>query len=194
MEHDSRVDQPRLEMPLAQGCRLFITILYVLILFFLIASIMILLIALNRSGRFALLSAFFGALLYCTLTLPKVLFSLRKVSLVQHQARDSTAGMHTRIMTRRPTTVRGALGGLLLFSLLGTAAYVGLHFLPDQGPVFALISGALGLFFCFSLFQVGGSVFGLFLIQRGRTRNASFEGHDGPPSKGQGHEADENIT
>ena len=185
MERESGVDQPWLEMPLAQGCRLFSMILYMLILFFLIACIMFLLIVLNRSGWFALLSAFFGALLYCTLTLPRVLFGMRQASLEQRQGRDSTAGIHARIRTRRPTTVRGTLGGLLLFSLLGTAAFVGLYFLPGQGPVFALISGILGLSFFFCLLQVGWSVLGLFLIQGGRARNASVEGHGAPPSDGE---------
>lgn len=190
MEHEAGGDQPRLEMSLAQGCRLFSMILYVLILFFLLACIMILLIALNRSGWFALLSGVFGALLYCTLTLPRVVFSMRQASLAQRQARDGTAGMHARRTTRRPTTVRGTLGGLLLFSLLGTAAFVGLYFLPGQGPVFALISGVLGLSFFFCLLQISGSVLGLFLIHRGRARNASFEGHAAPPSNG-GEEAGE---
>src|SRR6266487_1425520 len=184
MEHEVGVDQPRLNMSLAQGCRLFGRILYVLILFFLLACIMILLIVLNRSGWFALLSGFFGALLYCTLTLPRVLLSMRHASLAQSKARDGTAGMHARRTTRRPTKVRGALGGLLLFSLLGTAAIVGLYFLPGQGPVFALISGILGLSFFFCLLQVGWSVLGLFLIQGGRARNASVEGHGAPPSDG----------
>jgi len=78
MEHEVGVDQPRLNMSLAQGCRLFGRILYVLILFFLLACIMILLIVLNRSGWFALLSGVFGALLYCTLTLPRVVFRIWK--------------------------------------------------------------------------------------------------------------------
>jgi len=190
MEHEVGVDQPRLNMSLAQGCRLFGRILYVLILFFLLACIMILLIVLNRSGWFALLSGVFGALLYCTLTLPRVVFRMRQASLAQRQARDGTAGMHARRTIRRPT-VRGTLGGLLLFSLLGTAAFVGLYFLPGQGPVFALISGVLGLSFFFSLFQVSMSVLGLVLIQRGRARNASLEGHGAPPSDGGEHEAGE---
>ena len=80
---------------------------------------------------------------------------------------------------------------LLLFSLLGTAAFVGLYFLPGQGAVFALISGVLGFSFFFSLFQVSGSVLGLVLIQRGRARNASLEGHDASPSDGGEHEAGE---
>ena len=78
MEHEVGGDQPRLNMSLAQGCRLFGRILYVLILFFLLACILILLIVLNRSGWFALLSGFFGALLYCTLTLPRVVFRIWK--------------------------------------------------------------------------------------------------------------------
>ena len=172
MEREARVDQPRLEMPLAQGCRLVSMILYVLILFFLIACIMILLIVLNRSGWFALLSALFGALLYCTLTLSGMLFGRRQASLGQPQGRDGAAGIHGRIAARRPTTLRGTLGRLLLFSFLGTAAIVGLYFLPSQGPLFALISGILGLSFFFCLLQVGWSVLGLFLIQRGRARNA----------------------
>ena len=194
MEHEVGGDQPHLNMSLAQGRRLFGLILSVLILFFLLACIMILLIVLNRSGWFALLSGVFGALLYCTLTLPRVVFRMRQASLAQRQARDGTAGMHARRTTRPPTrrpTVRGTLGGLLLFSLLGTAAFVGLYFLPGQGPVFALISGVLGLSFFFSLFQVSMSVFGLVLIQRGRARNASLEGHGAPPSDGGEHEAGE---
>ena len=142
MEREARGDQPRLEMPLAQGCRLVSMILYVLILFFLIACIMILLIVLNRSGWFALLSAFFGALIYCALTLPRVLFGMRQASLAPRQGRDGAAGMHARRTTRRPTTLRGTLGGLLLFSLLGTAAFVGLYFLPSQGPVFVFPSSS----------------------------------------------------
>lgn len=190
MEHEAGVDQPRLEMPLVQGCRLFSMILYALILFFLIACTMILLIALNRSGRFALLSGFFGALLYCALTLPRMLISMRQASLAQRQARGGTAGMQTRRTTRRPT-MRGTLGGLLLFSLLGAAAFVALYFLPSQGLVFALISGILGLAFFFSLLQLSISVLGLLLIQRGRARNASVEGHGPPPSDGGEHEAGE---
>jgi hypothetical protein len=191
MEREAGVDQPWLEMPLAQGCRLFGMILYMLILFFLIACIMILLIVLNRSSWFALLSAFFGALLYCALTLPRVLFGMRQASLAQRQGSDGTAGMHARRTTRRPTTVRGTLGRLLLFILLGTAAFVGLYFLPSQGPVFALISGILGLSFFFCLLQVGWSLLGFFLIQRGRARNASVEGHSAPPSEGGENEAGE---
>ncbi len=190
MEHEVGVDQPRPNMSLAQGCRLFGSILYVLILFFLLACIMILLIVLNRSGWFALLSGVFGALLYCTLTLPVIVFRMRQTSLAQRQVRHDTAGMHARRTAERPT-VRGTLGGLLLFSLVGTAAFGGLYFLPGQGPVFALISGVLGISFFFSLFQVGISVFGLVLIQRGRARNASLEGHGAPPSDGGEHEADE---
>jgi hypothetical protein len=183
MEHEAGVDQPRLEMPLAQGCRLFSMILYALILFFLLACTMILLIALNRSG-------FFGALLYCALTLPRVLFSMRQASLAQRQGSDGAAVMQARKTTRRPT-VRGTLARLLLFSLLGTAAFVGLYFLPGQGLVFALISGILGLAFFFSLFQVSMSVLGLLLIQRGRARNASVEGHGAHASDGGEHEAGE---
>jgi hypothetical protein len=190
MEHEAGVDQPRLEMPLAQGCRLFSMILYALILFFLLACTMILLIALNRSGRFAFLSGFFGALLYCALTLPRVLFSMRQASLAQRQGSDGAAVMQARKTTRRPT-VRGTLARLLLFSLLGTAAFVGLYFLPGQGLVFALISGILGLAFFFSLFQVSMSVLGLLLIQRGRARNASVEGHGAHASDGGEHEAGE---
>src|SRR5260370_9184574 len=147
LEHEVGGDQPRLTMSLAQGCRLFGMILFVLILFFLLACIMILLIVLNRSGWFALLSGVFGALLYCTLTLPRGLLRMRQASLAQRQARDGTAGMPARRTTRPPTrrpTVRGTLGGLLLFSLLGTAAFFRLYFLPGQGAVFALISGVLG--------------------------------------------------
>ena len=194
MDHEAGGDQPRLHMSLAQGCRLFGMILYVLILFSLLACITILLIVLNRSGWFALLSGVFGALLYGTLTFPRVVLSMRQASLAQRQARDGTAGMPARRTTRPPTrrpTVRGIWGGLLLFSLLGTAAFVGLYLLPGQGPVFALISGVLGLSFFFSLFQVSVSVFGLVLIQRGRARNASFEGHGAPPSDGGEHEAGE---
>ncbi len=47
MEHEVGVGQPRLNMSLAQGCRLFGRILYVLILFFLLACILIHLIVLN---------------------------------------------------------------------------------------------------------------------------------------------------
>ena len=114
--------------------------------------------------------------------------------MAQRQARDGTAGMPARRTTRPPTrrpTVRGTLGGLLLFSLLGTAAFVGLYFLPGQGAVFALISGVLGFSFFFSLFLVSVSVLGLVLIHRGRARNASFEGHGAPPSDGGEHEAGE---
>ena len=194
MEHEAGGDQPRLTMSLAQGCRLFGMILFVLILFCLLACIMMLLIVLNRSGWFALLSGVFGALLYCTLTLPRVVLRMRQASLAQRQARDGTAGMPARRTTRPPTrrpTVRGTLGGLLLFSLLGTAAFVGLYFLPGQGAVFALISGVLGFSFFFSLFVVSGSVLILVLIQRGRARNPSFEGHGAPPSDGGEHEAGE---
>jgi hypothetical protein len=194
MEHEVGGAQPRLHMSLARGCRLFGMILFVLILFFLLACIMILLIVLNRSGWFALLSGVFGALLYCTLTLPRVVLRMRQASLAQRQARDGTAGMPARRTTRPPTrrpTVRGTLGGLLLFSLLGTAAFIGLYFLPGQGAVFALISGVLGFSFFFSLFQVSVSVLGLVLIHRGRARNASFEGQGTPPSDGGEHEAGE---
>ena len=111
--------------------------------------------------------------------------------MAQRQARDGTAGMRARRTTRRPTTLRGTLGGFLLFSLLGTAALVGLYFLPGQGLAFALISGVLGLCFYYSLLQVSGSVLGLFLIHRGRARNASFEGHSAPPTNGGEHEAGE---
>jgi hypothetical protein len=56
MEHEVGENRLRLmNMSLAQGCRRFVMILYVLILFCLLACIMILLIVLNRSGWFALL-------------------------------------------------------------------------------------------------------------------------------------------
>lgn len=192
MEHELGIDQPGLNMSLVQGCRLLTRILYVLILFFLLACIMTLLIVLNRSGWFALLSGVFGALLYCilTLTLPRVASRLRQAPLAQRQAGDGTAGMYTRRTTRGPT-VRETLGGLLLFSLLGTAAFAGLYFLPGQGLVFALISGVLGLSFFFSLLQVSISVFGLVLIQRRRARNASLEGHHVPPLEGAEHDTGE---
>jgi hypothetical protein len=173
MENEAGADRPRIEMPLAQGCRLFMVIFFVLILFFLIACIMILLIVLNRSGRFALLSASFGAALYCTVTIPNVLFALRKFSQAQRQPGDSAARMPASRITRQPTTVRSALAGLLLFSLLGATAFVGLYFLPGQGLVFALATGALGLAFFFSLLQVSALVFNLVLIRRGRARNYS---------------------
>src|SRR5258708_12757609 len=89
-------------MSLAQGCRLFGMILFVLILFFLLACIMILLIVLNRSGWFALLSGVFGALLYCTLTLPRVVFRMRQASFAQLPARDGPARMPAR-RTPQPT-------------------------------------------------------------------------------------------
>jgi hypothetical protein len=182
MEHEVGVDQPQLNMSVGQGCRLFSRILYVLILFLLLACIMILLIVLNRSGWFALLSGIFGVLLYCTLTLPGIVFRMRQASLAQPQARDDTTEMHARRTTRGPT-VRDTLGSLLLFGLLGTAALVGLYFLPGQGLVFALISGVLSLSFFFSLLQVSISVFGLVLIQRGRARNASLKEYNATPSE-----------
>lgn len=186
--------QLRVEMSLAQGCRLFGTILYVLILFLLSACIIILLNLLNRSGGFALLSGFFGALLYCALTLPRILFSWRRTALALRQAQAGNTEMQTRIMTRpagRQPTVGGLLGNLLLFSLLAAAAFIGLYFLRGQSLVFALISAVLGLCFCFSLFQIGAAVLGLFLIRRGRARNASFEQDSDSPSNEDEHETDE---
>src|SRR5258708_24254478 len=103
MEHEVGGDQPRLTMSLAQGCRLFGMILFVLILFFLLACIMILLIVLNRSGWFALLSGVFCALLYCTLTLPRVVLRMRQASLAQPRATARPAGLPGR-RTTRPTT------------------------------------------------------------------------------------------
>lgn len=170
--------QLRVEMSLAQGCRLFGTVLYVLILFCLSAGIIILLNIFNRGGWFALLSGLFGALLYCALTLPRLVFSWRRASLVLRLAREGNTEMQERIRTRQPgrsPTVRGLLGTMLLFGLLGTASFLGLYFLPGQSLLFALISGVLGLCFCFSLFQIAASVFGLFLMRRGKARNTAPE-------------------
>src|SRR5260221_14388233 len=113
MEHEGGGDQPRLHMSLAQGCRLFGMILFVLILFFLLACIMILLIVLNRSGWFLLLSGVFCALLFCTFPFTTVGFRIRQASLPAPQGRDGTARMHARRTTPPPTrrpTVRGTLG------------------------------------------------------------------------------------
>src|SRR5260370_28845378 len=96
MEHEVGGDQPRLTMSLAQGCRLFGMILFVLILFFLLACIMILLIVLNRSGWFSLFWGVFCALLYCALTLPRVVLRMRQASFAQRPARDGHAGMPAR--------------------------------------------------------------------------------------------------
>src|SRR5260370_21189423 len=96
MEHEVGGDQPSLNMSLAQGCRLFGLILSVLILFFLLACIMILLIVLNRSGWFALLSGVFVALLFFTFSLPRLVFRRMQLSFTHSQASAGARALQTR--------------------------------------------------------------------------------------------------
>jgi len=124
-------------------------------------SIILLLNILNRGGWFALLSAFFGILLYSVLVLWQWLREQRR----GHQK------PHSCPVGDGPEAQRAAMSalyrGFLIYGLQAIAGVVGLLLLPDQqSPVFALISGILGFLFCKGLFTVGMFAVVAFIARR----------------------------
>jgi hypothetical protein len=187
MEPEESMTEPphRGEMP--RGCYTFNLVLNVLIAFILGVGIVLILDAFNRSGWFALLSGLFGTLLYSALVFPRLLFGRRPAL---PRARHRAAGEAGQEQVAQRATRAAAYRGILLFGLLGIADGVGLFFLPDQRPVFALISAVLGILLCMCLFAIGISVLVLFLAHRERI--GPIEVRVAPPVDVRGNAVDEN--
>ncbi len=169
-EEDMTEHPPTGEMP--RGCYKFNLIFNALIALVLGIGIVFILNILNRSGRFALLSGLFGALLYSALVFPRLLF-YRGAGLPG--SRFNQAGEAGQEQMGRPATKALAYRGIVLFVLLGGAGFVGLLFIPGQRPVFALISAVLGLLLCGCLFIIGMLVLVLFLANRERSEPAEVQ-------------------
>lgn len=128
-------------------------------------SIVLILAILNHSGWFALLGGVFGMLLYDVLVLVEWLFGRSLGRKMTHQRRDTVGE------AARQAFVAMVWPWLLIYALLAIGAGVGLFRLSSQqSPLFALISGALSLLFCISVFRwvmmAGLSVLILFLLPK----------------------------
>jgi len=109
--------------------------------------IVLILNVLNRSGWFALLGGLSGMLLYSTLVFVQWI-SGRSLGwrTSQNQNLEGPRARQAFLVLTCPW--------LLLYGLLAIAGGIGLFFIPDQqNPVFALISGALGLLLCINAFR-----------------------------------------
>lgn len=135
-------------------------------------SIVLILNILNRSGWFSLLSGLSGMLLYSVLVFVQWISGRSlgwRGSQNQNQNLEGPPTRQALLVQMCPV--------LLLYGLLGIAGAVGLFFIPDQqSPVFALISGALGLLLCISVFRfvmfIGISILVLFLAEKFERQSA----------------------
>lgn len=169
IEHPQPVEMPR-------GCYKFNLLLNALVALVLGIGIVLILNSLNRSGWFALLSGLFGTLLYGALVFPRLLF-LRSPGLPR--SRHGPGREIGQEQVARPATRALAYRGIVIFGLLGIAGFAGLFFLPDQRPVFALLSAILGLLICSCLFAIG--MLGLVLFFANRERIGPIEVRVIPP-------------
>ncbi|MBO0779966.1 MAG: hypothetical protein J2P37_14175 [Ktedonobacteraceae bacterium] len=132
-------------------------------------SIILLLLIFKHSGWFALLGGFFGMLLYDGLVFVEWLFG-RSLGRKKTPQRQDIVGE-----AARQAFVALVWPWLLIYGLLAIGAGVGLFgFSRQQSPLFALISGALSLLFCISVFRwgmmAGLSVLILFVLPKGEKR------------------------
>lgn len=156
MEADAERPRP---VEISRGCYRLNIILNVLIGLFLGVCIVLILNMFNRSGWFALLSGLFGAMIYCALALPRILFGP-----IPGMHRGNAVA-HGREMSLR-ARVRGLYRGVVLLTLIGIALLVALYYLPGQQPIFAFISAVIVLLLCVCLFMIGLSALALFIARR----------------------------
>lgn len=128
-------------------------------------AIVLILNILNRGGWFSLLSGLSGMLLYSLLVFVEWISGQSLGRKTQHQGRNIVG------QEARQAFLKMAIPWLLLYGLLTVTGGVGLFFLPgQQSPLNALISGAIGLLFCISVFRfgllIGVSVLVLFWAER----------------------------
>ena len=135
-------------------------------------SIVLILNVLNRSGWFSLLSGLSGMVLSSLLTFVQWISgrSLRRKTPHSNQDKVGPEARQAFLVQTGPW--------LLLYGLLAIAGGLGLFFLSDQqSPVFAVISGVLGLLLCISAFRflalIGLSVLVLFVAEKMERRFAS---------------------
>lgn len=141
-------------------------------------SITLLLPIFNHSGWFALLGGVFGMLLYDGLVFVEWLFD-RSLGRKKTPQRQDIVGE-----AARQAFVALVWPWILIYGLLAIGAGTGLFSLSrQQSPLFALISGALSLLFCISVFRwvmmAGLSVIILFLLPKWE------KGFEPPPDEGE---------
>lgn len=132
--------------------------------------IVLILDVLNRGGWFALLGGLSGMLLYSALVFVQWISGR---SLGQRTSQNQ----NLEGQRARQAFLTMVCPWLLLYGLLAIAGGIGLFFIPgQQSPIFALISGALGLLLCISAFRfmmfIGISVLVLFFAERIESRLA----------------------
>ena len=148
-------------------------------------TIVLILNILNRGGWFSLLSGLSGMLLYSLLVFVEWISGRSLGRNTRHQNRNIVGP------EARQAFVKIAIPWLLIYGLLAVAGGIGLFFLPDQqSPLYALISGAIGLLLCISVFRfvllMGISILVLFFAERIERRFA-------PPPDERGTETDEEL-
>jgi hypothetical protein len=112
-------------------------------------SIVLILNIFNHGGWFALLGGLSGMLLYSLLALVQWVFGIRLVPGTPSQNRTLVGAEAQRAFLVM------VCPWLLIYALLTVGGVVGLFFLSEQqSPLYAVISGALGLLVCISAFRL----------------------------------------
>ena len=168
IEQSSPVDSPR-------GCYGINCALNVVLGLFIGGCIFLFLTVLHRSAWSALLAGFLGTIISCVLVLRQWLLDRRPGA--------SSSQDNVRVMPwTGPLDTRGQTIAVILVGLLVIALGVGLYFLPDQQPIFVLLSAVLGLLLCISLFFLGLLILTFFLA-RGDRHNIFVAIPDDPSAK-----------
>lgn len=136
-------------------------------------GIVLLLNFFNHQGWFALLAGVFGMLLYDGLVFVQWLTGRGLLGWVMPQRPGPEGGIEGE--EARKAFIAIASRGLLIDGLLALGGLVGLFlFSSQQQPLFALVSGALGLLFCINAFRflamAGITVLILFVLSKWENR------------------------
>jgi hypothetical protein len=136
-------------------------------------TIILILNVFNRSGWFALLSGLFGALLYCAIVFPRILFSPNPDPRRRLNGNGNNATPQQEPADRH-TAKKLALGGIVIPSSFALAASIGLWRLPTNQPIFAFVDALLAIVICIALFMIGLSLLVFFFGLGRREGNGAY--------------------
>ncbi len=122
-------------------------------------AVIVILNVFNRSGWFALLSGSFGALLYCAIVFPRILFSPNPDPRRRFEGNGNPVGEQQD----RHTAKGMAVGGFAISSILAIGSCIGLYYFPANQPIFAFVDALLAIVLCIALFITGLSLLAFFL-------------------------------
>jgi hypothetical protein len=127
----------------------------------------------NHGGWFALLGGLFGALLYCAVVFPRLLFGPSPAS-GRRRYGDEDNRNRQQVQGNRRSAKSMALSGFAFSSVLAIAAGYGLIYLPTNRPIFAFLDAILALVICVALFILGLCILAFFFGRGHRDGNRGY--------------------